>query len=129
MRISRSPSARLKPSCDIPSRVQPLGEAEPLHQVGGRALEHAGADAALDILARLALEDHASMPACAQQMAEQQAGRAGADDGDLGAPDLAHAVFPRHALLRSGNGPAAVSIVIQRSSVKLSIPALPPKRP
>ena len=47
-------------------------------------LEHAGADAAEHVVAGLALEDDGVDAGLVQQLAEQQARRAGADDRDLG---------------------------------------------
>src|SRR3546814_18013188 len=76
-----------------------MGEALGMHagadaglveQVGSALLDHAGADAAEHIVAGLALKDDVVDAVAGQQLAEQQAGRAGAADGDLGA----HSVPP-----------------------------------
>ena len=40
----------------MPSRSQPLVDAGPFEQIDGALLEHAGADAALDVLAAAVLE-------------------------------------------------------------------------
>ena len=61
-----------------------------VEQVDRALLEHAGADAAAHVVARCALEDHAVDAVAVQQLPEQQAGRAGADDHDLGALGAAH---------------------------------------
>ncbi|MCY1556863.1 hypothetical protein D9M68_936600 [compost metagenome] len=53
-------------------------------QVHRDLLQDAGADAAQHIVAALALDDDVVDAGLVQQLAEQQAGRAGADDGDLG---------------------------------------------
>ena len=64
--------------------VQALGDAGGLQQVDGGLLQHAGADAA-EHVARAALLDHDVGDArLRQQLAEQQARGAGADDGNLG---------------------------------------------
>ncbi len=55
-----------------------------VQQVDGDLLQHAGANAAEHVLGGLALEDDGVDAGLVQQLAEQQAGRAGADDGDLG---------------------------------------------
>jgi hypothetical protein len=65
--------------------LQPVVQAEPVHKVGRRLLHHASPDAALDILAGSALQHHHVHPSLVEEMGEQQAGGAGADDGDLGA--------------------------------------------
>jgi hypothetical protein len=55
-----------------------------VQQVHRDLLQDAGADAAQHIVATLALQDHVVDAGLVQQLAEQQAGRACADDGDLG---------------------------------------------
>jgi hypothetical protein len=54
-------------------------------QVHGDLLQDAGADAAQHVVAALALDDDVVDAGLVQQLAEQQAGGAGADDRDLGA--------------------------------------------
>ena len=49
-----------------------------------RLLEHAGAHALLDVLARARLEDDRLDALQVEQVGQQQPGRAGADDPDLG---------------------------------------------
>ena len=55
-----------------------------VHQVDADLLQHAGADAPEHVVAGLALEDDGVYAGLVQQLAEQQAGGARADDGDLG---------------------------------------------
>ena len=49
-------------------------------------LEHARAHAVLDVLAGALLEHDAVDVACRQQVGEDETGRAGADDHDVGLP-------------------------------------------
>ena len=56
-----------------------------LEQVDRDLLEHAGADAAEHVVGAALLDDQRIDAGLVQQRAEQQAGRAGADDDDLGA--------------------------------------------
>jgi hypothetical protein len=56
-----------------------------VQQVDADLLQDAGADAAQHVVAVCALDDHGVDAGLVQQLAEQQAGGAGADDGDLGA--------------------------------------------
>ena len=66
-------------------RVQPRGHAGFAQQVHRHLLQHAGADAAEHVLGAALLEHDVVDAGAVQQRTEQQAGRAGADDGDLGA--------------------------------------------
>ena len=59
-------------------------DAHLVEQVDGGLLQHAGADAAEHVVAGLALEDHRVDAGLVQQLSEQQAGRAGANDDDVG---------------------------------------------
>ena len=72
-----------------PLAPQPLRHTRPLEQVDGSLLEHAGADARLDVLAAAVLEHDRLDPGPVQQRSEDEPGGAGADDRDLGAQ-------PRH---------------------------------
>jgi hypothetical protein len=56
------------------------GLAQQLHHA---LFEHAGADAAEDVVGRLPFQDHSVDPSVVQQLAEQQPRGAGADNGDL----------------------------------------------
>ncbi|MNF99388.1 hypothetical protein D3C84_822810 [compost metagenome] len=53
-------------------------------QVNGALLEDTGTNAAEDVVRRLAFDDDVVDAGAMQQLTEQEAGRAGADDGDLG---------------------------------------------
>ena len=59
-----------------------------VEQVDRDLFDDAGADAAEHVLAGLPLQDDVVDAVLVQQLAEQQARRPGADDGDLGAQDL-----------------------------------------
>ena len=63
---------------------QPLIEAEFTHQVDRALLQHAGADAMLDVVAVVRLEHDALDPGHLQQARQREPGRSGADDADLG---------------------------------------------
>ena len=65
--------------------VHPFVQPQPVHEVGGHRLEHPCADAALDMIAARAFEQHAIDAFRLEQMAEQQPGGARSDDRDLGA--------------------------------------------
>ena len=67
-----------------PLGVHPLADAGLAQRLRGAVLEHAGPDALLDVAAVAALEHHRVDALQVQQLREQQAGWAGADDGDLG---------------------------------------------
>ena len=71
--------------------AQALPDACVGEEVDDALLEHAGADARLDVLAAAVLEDHRLDPVEVEQLREHQAGRAGADDRDLRAH---HAPLP-----------------------------------
>ena len=70
--------------------VEPLGAPRLAHHVDHALLEHAGAHPAEDVVAVDPVEDDVVDAGERQQPAEQQARRAGADDGDLGADTRAH---------------------------------------
>ncbi len=63
----------------------PPAKADLVEQVDRALLEHARANARLDIGARVALQDNGFDACAVKQMAEQQAGRTGPDNSDLGA--------------------------------------------
>jgi hypothetical protein len=54
-----------------------------VEQVDRDLLENAGADAAEDVVAGLGFEDYGIDAGAMQQLAEDEAGRSGTDDGDL----------------------------------------------
>ena len=65
--------------------VHARADAGLVEQIHRALLDDAGADAAEHIVAGLPLQDDVVDAGAVQQLPEQQAGRAGADDGDLGA--------------------------------------------
>ena len=75
--------AQLDAVVDDALAVEPLAEPHPPQQVDRALLQHAGAHALLDVLARAGLEDHVVDPGLVQELPEDEAGRAGADDADL----------------------------------------------
>ena len=68
---------------DDPLAPEPVGDAAAFEQVDGALLQHAGADARLDVLAAPVLQHHRLDPGPVQQLRERQPGRAGADDRHL----------------------------------------------
>jgi hypothetical protein len=67
-----------------PLGSQPRIEAQSRHQIGQRGFENARADPVLDALLRRPLDDDAIDPCLPQRMPEQESGRPGTDNGDLG---------------------------------------------
>ncbi len=65
--------------------VHPLAAAGAVEQVDGPDLQHPGANAPENVVAVDAVEDDVVDTRIGEQLAEQQPGRAGADDNDLGA--------------------------------------------
>ena len=63
--------------------MQALGDAQLFEQADRALFQHAGADPRQHVVAVLALENDVVDAVAMQQLAEQQAGRAGADDRDL----------------------------------------------
>src|SRR5690606_35025624 len=78
-----------------------LADAGFVEQVHGDLLEHPGADAAQHVFAGPALEDHGVDAGLVQQLTEYQAGRAGADDCDLGSHERLPSRLRRAAPNRS----------------------------
>ncbi len=68
----------------MPSRSSRSPTPISLEQVDGALLEHAGADAVLDVVAVARLEHDALDARDLEQAREREPGRAGADDPDLG---------------------------------------------
>ena len=80
----RTPSTQIcVPSCTRPFAVHARADAGLVEQIDRDLLDHAGADAAEHVVAGVPLEDDVVDAGLVQQLAEQQAGRTGADDGDL----------------------------------------------
>ncbi len=77
--------ADLDPVMDQALAPQPFAEAGLDQEIDAALLQHAGTDAALDMLAAALLEDDGVDPLALQQVAQQQAGRPGAEYADLGA--------------------------------------------
>ena len=66
--------------------------AERVEHLDGALLEDAGADRALDLLARARVDDDRFDARAGEQVRQQQAGGSGADDGDSGADGGGHGV-------------------------------------
>ncbi len=80
-------TAPVEPELDTavhqPLAQQPVPDADLHEQVHRPLLEHAGPNAALDVLPAPGLEDHRVDAEPVQQVGEDEAGRPGADDPDL----------------------------------------------
>src|SRR5258706_13095568 len=72
--------------------MEPIGDAGPLEQRHGAAFQHAGADAAEDVLARAALDDRGADPGLLEELAEARPGGARHGHGDLHAHLIPEAV-------------------------------------
>jgi hypothetical protein len=73
------------PSCGRPFGLGAGVDAGTRQQVHRDLFEHAGADAPEHVVAALAFDDDVVDACLVQQLPEQKAGGAGADDRDLGA--------------------------------------------
>jgi hypothetical protein len=78
--------------------VQALGDAGGVEQVDRRLLEHAGPHAGLDVGARARLEHDRLDALQVQQVGQQQPGRAGPHDPDLGLHHPSAVGLGEHAL-------------------------------
>ena len=94
--VALSVELQLDPVVDDPLALQPVADAGAHEQVDGALLEHAGADAVLDVVAAPVLEHNRLDPFQLEQPRERQARRPGADDPDLRA--LRPHPFVEHAL-------------------------------
>ena len=65
--------------------LEAIADAEFVHELDGAVFEEAGADAFFDVLAGVELEDDGVDAETVEEEREEKAGRAGADDGYLGA--------------------------------------------
>ena len=77
-------SAKRKVDAVVPQALrQAIADAHRVHQVHRALLEDAGTDALDDVLARVALDDHRVDAGLVQQLTQNQARGARADDRDL----------------------------------------------
>ena len=90
--------ADVEPRVDHALALQPLAGAELVHQVDGALLQHAGADAAFDVVAAARLEHDAVDAGAMQQQRQEQPGRPGADDPDLRAHPAGYCFGLRNAV-------------------------------
>ncbi len=74
---------QVDPAVDDPVATHSFPDARVAQQVDRPLLEHAGADAVLDVLAAAALEHDRLDPLACEQLGQRQARRARADDSDL----------------------------------------------
>ncbi len=81
--VPRAAEAQLDALVHEPLAVQPVGHAQLGEQIDRALLEHAGAHAPLDVLARAVLEHDRVDPARVQQRPEHEPRWPGADDRDL----------------------------------------------
>jgi hypothetical protein len=84
--------------------MQPFAGADGLEQAHRTLLQHAGSDARQHVGAILALDDDGIDAARMQQLSEQQPGRSGADDGDLGAQNVSSRRLPPFSAAIFGTG-------------------------
>lgn len=121
--------------------MQPVGNAGALQQFDRFLLQHAGADAAEDIVGAAALEDDRFDAVVFEQATKQQAGGTGTDDDDLrayfiplplGLPPQSYRSTARDGRMRSAFtspravvNPAAVAIAICGSTSHSSVHAAP----
>jgi len=64
--------------------VQPVGQPDLGEQVDGAVFEHAGPDPPLDVRPAVVLQHDRVDAGEVQQVGEDESGRSGADDADLG---------------------------------------------
>ena len=83
--VAAALEAQLEALVDEPLAVQALADAGLGQDVDRALLEDAGTDALLDVGAAAGLEHDGLNALAREQVAEEQAGRPGADDADLGA--------------------------------------------
>jgi len=83
--MARAAEGKLEAVMDQPLAMQARGDADLVQEIDGALFEHAGANARQHIVAIHAFENDGVDAMTVQQLAEQQAGRASADDGDLSA--------------------------------------------
>ncbi|PAV93217.1 hypothetical protein WR25_22854 [Diploscapter pachys] len=81
--LAMTTDQQLDPFMDQPFAIHALGHAGFAQQLDRALFEHAGTDAPQHIVRGLALDDQRIDAGVVQQLAEQQAGRAGADDCNL----------------------------------------------
>ncbi|MNT01007.1 hypothetical protein D3C72_1354580 [compost metagenome] len=89
-----------------PLFVQARGHAGALQRIDGDAFEDAGADAPQYIVGATLLDDDVVDPRRGEQLPEQQAGGAGADDGNLGAHVLSPCAYRSTGANDSRQAPA-----------------------
>ena len=90
--MARAAEAELDAGVRQAFAVQARAGAGGVEQVDGHLLEHAGADPAEHVVGRALLEDDGLDAGLGEQRREEQARRAGADDGDLGPHGVAPAL-------------------------------------
>ena len=88
--VALAAEAQLDALVDQPLGVHPRAEADLVHQVHRRLLEHARAHALLHVLAVARLEDHRLDPAQLEQPAEHQPRGPASDDRHLGTHGAKH---------------------------------------
>ena len=103
--MAAAAEAQLDALVDHPLAVQALRHAGLIEQVDGALLEHAGAHAPLDVVARAQLEHDGVDPAQLEQAGEDEPGRPGSDDRDLGL----HHASPSNRTAREAGSPGTSS--------------------
>ena len=97
--VTAAPEGELDAAVGKALAVEALGEAELAEQLDARVLEHAGADALLDVGAVAVLEHDAVDARGLEQVGEGEPGRPGADDRDRRVGRGGHAVDPAGAIV------------------------------
>ena len=95
--------AQLEAVVDEALAVQALGQAGLVEQVDRPLLEHSGAHARLDVVAAAGLEYHRLDALAVEQVRQQQPGRTGPHDPDLGLhhPSLSVSAITRWATAKA----------------------------
>ena len=104
--------AQLDPLVHHPLALQAVRHARLGEQVDRALLEHAGAHAPLDVLARAQLEHDGVDPAQLEQAGEHEPRRPGSHDRDLGL----HHVLPSSVRAREAGSPGASSSTLIAAS-------------
>mgnify|MGYP006180191323 CR=1 FL=1 len=81
----RTVERNLGAAMDQPLAIEPAAEAQPMHQVGRHLFQHAGTHPPLDIGPVAPFQHDRGNALRREQMGQEHAGRAGADNGYAGA--------------------------------------------
>src|SRR5215212_345673 len=110
--VAAALEAQLEALVDEPLAVQALADAGLGEDVDRALLEDAGTDALLDVGAAAGLEQDGLNALAREQVAEEQAGRPGADDADVGLVRAGHAGTGDTDLSRTAPAPGTSSAAV-----------------